>query len=65
VNAAPEAEWLTLSDVAELLRVSAPTVRKAVREQGLPALKLGERVWRFKRVDVEAWVERMKKGSAA
>ncbi len=43
-----------------MLRVSKPTVKRVVREQGLPALKLGDRVWRFKRADVEAWVERTK-----
>ncbi len=53
-------EFLTLDEVAEMLRVSKPTVKRAVREQGLPALKLGDRVWRFKRADVEAWVERTK-----
>lgn len=58
------AEFLTMEEVAALLRVSKPTVRRAVLKQGLPALRLGERVWRFRRVDVEAWIE-MKKGSAA
>ncbi len=53
-------EYLTLDEVAEMLRVSKPTVKRVVREQGLPALKLGDRVWRFKRADVEAWVERTK-----
>jgi excisionase family DNA binding protein len=50
-------EFLTLSDVAKLLRVSKPTVKKCVATQGLPALRLGERVWRFSRVDVEAWMK--------
>jgi excisionase family DNA binding protein len=56
--------YLTLAEVSELLRVSPPTVRKAVREQGLPALKLGARVWRFARADVMAWIE-AKKGKVA
>lgn len=58
-------DYLTLADVAKLLRVSPPTVRKAVREQGLPALQLGARVWRFKREDVETWIERQKTKGAA
>lgn len=53
-------EFLTISDVAKLLRVSKPTVKRAVERQGLPALRLGDRVWRFKRADVEAWIERTK-----
>ena len=58
-------DFYTLADVAALLRVSKPTVIRCVEKQGLPALKLGERVWRFKRVDVEAWIDATKKGSAA
>jgi excisionase family DNA binding protein len=54
------AEFLTLDDVAKLLRVSKPTVKRCVEKQGLPALRLGERVWRFKRADVDAWIERTK-----
>lgn len=53
-------EFLTMEEVATMLRVSKPTVRRAVLKQGLPALRLGERVWRFKRADVEAWIEQQK-----
>lgn len=59
-----DAEFMTLEQVAKLLLVSKPTVKRAVAKQGLPALRLGVRVWRFKRADVEAWIERTK-GSAA
>lgn len=51
------AEVLTLEEVAALLRVSLPTVRKVVREQGLPAMKLGAQ-WRFRREDVDAWIKK-------
>jgi excisionase family DNA binding protein len=49
-------EYLTIADVAALLRVSKPTVRKAIAEQGLPAVRLGERVYRFARADVDTWL---------
>lgn len=52
-------EYLTVAEVAALLRVSKPTVLAAVRKQGLPAVRLG-RVFRFARVDVEAWLEKQK-----
>lgn len=58
-------DFLTLADVAKPLRVSKPTVKRAVEKQGLPALRLGERVWRFSRVDVEAWILNRTKGTAA
>ncbi len=53
-------EYLTIEDVAKLLRVSKPTVRRAVQKQGLPALRLGERVWRFKRADGEEGMDKTK-----
>lgn len=59
-----EKEFLTLADVATMLRVSKPTVSKAVKTQGLPALRMGERVLRFKRTDVLEWIEVRKKGGA-
>lgn len=54
-------EYLTTAEVAALLRVSKPTVVKAVAKQGLPAVKLG-RVLRFARVDVDTWLEEQKRG---
>ncbi len=54
-----EAEYLTVAQVAELLNVSKPTVMVAHRKQGLPALRIG-RVFRFARVDVEAWIAKQK-----
>lgn len=58
----PEPEFLTVGDVARLLRVSRPTVAKAVREQGLPAIRVSSRVLRFARVDVERWIREQKGG---
>lgn len=55
-------DYLTTEDVAKMLRVSKPTVRKAVEQQGLPAIRLG-RVVRFERQAVEAWLAEQQKGS--
>jgi excisionase family DNA binding protein len=60
MNDAPD--YLTTAEVAALLRVSRPTVIKAVRERGLPAVQLG-RVLRFARVDVDAWLQRQREES--
>jgi excisionase family DNA binding protein len=45
---------MTRAEVAEFLRVSEPTVTRAVKKYGLPAVQFG-RVYRFYRVDVERW----------
>ncbi len=58
-----EREYLTIADVATMLGVSKPTVRKAVDERGLPAIRLGERTYRFSRVAVDNWINEQQKGS--
>jgi putative molybdopterin biosynthesis protein len=51
-----EAEKLmTASDVAAYLQVSAVTVYTLIKEQGLPAFKLG-RQYRIPRAQFETWL---------
>jgi excisionase family DNA binding protein len=55
---APDNRLLTGAEVAKLLGVSARSISKLVSRDGLPtACRLG-RGYRFKRADVDAWVER-------
>lgn len=58
---APEPPVMTLEEVAALLRVSCPTVCRAAREQGLPAVRIGKQ-WRFRRLDVEGWIVQQRGG---
>jgi excisionase family DNA binding protein len=60
-NEPSEPDFLTVADVAKLLRVSKPTVMRAVEAQGLPVIRLGARVVRFARTDIEAWLEHQAK----
>jgi hypothetical protein len=49
------ARWLTLADLVRAWGVSGRTIiTRFVRQQGLPALKLGNG-WRFRAVDVAAF----------
>ena len=50
-------EVMTIEEVAEYLRVSERTVDDWAQKGQLPGAKLGE-IWRFKRSDVEGWVNR-------
>ena len=53
-------EYLTESELAELLKVSTKTVRTWRKEgTGPPALRFGRGV-RYRRRDVEAWAERQR-----
>lgn len=46
-------DWLTIKEVAEILRLSEHTVRDQVRDGKIPSTKLGHRTVRVRRVDVE------------
>jgi excisionase family DNA binding protein len=60
-NNALEKEVLTVSQVAEYLQLSEMTTYKMVQEGKIPAFKIG-RSWRVKKGDLEALIERLKKG---
>jgi excisionase family DNA binding protein len=51
--------FLTLTDVAELLNVSAAQTYALVRSGDLPAIKVGGRgQWRVEASELEAYIER-------
>ena len=52
-------EILTLPEVAQLLKVAEKTVYTMAQKAVLPAFKVGGQ-WRFKRDDLNAWIERQK-----
>lgn len=49
-------EILDIAEVADLLGVTAPTVRAYVRTDGLPCIRMGKSTVRFRRADVERWL---------
>jgi PTS system nitrogen regulatory IIA component len=58
-------EIMTIEEVAEYIRVSERTVYDWAQKGELPGGKLGT-TWRFKRADIEKWVnDRLAKGAAA
>jgi excisionase family DNA binding protein len=54
--------WLSVDDVAAYLGVRRGTVYKWVERLGLPARKVG-RLLKFKRSEIDAWVERRSAGA--
>ena len=52
-------EILTLPEVAKLLKVTDKTVYSLAQKGTLPGFKVGGQ-WRFKRVDIDAWIEEQK-----
>ena len=50
---------LKLKDVAKYLTITTRTAYRLVRDGQLPAYKIGGS-WRFKKREVEAWVQRFR-----
>jgi excisionase family DNA binding protein len=55
-------EILTLPEIAQLLKVAEKTVYSMAQKKQLPAFKVGGQ-WRFKRVDLDHWIEQRKAAS--
>ena len=55
-------EILTVPEVAQLLKVAEKTVYSMAQKGQLPAFKVGGQ-WRFKRADLDQWIEQQKAAS--
>jgi len=47
-------QYMTVPEVAELLKLSEKTVYRLAQKRELPAFKVGTS-WRFRRRDIDAW----------
>ncbi len=52
-------EILTLKEVAEYLKLAEKTAYRLAAEGKLPGFKVGGS-WRFKRENIESWIEKSK-----
>lgn len=52
-------EILTIQEVAEYLKLNEKTAYRLASEGKLPGFKVGGS-WRFKRTDLEKWIEEQK-----
>ena len=55
--------WLSISDICKYLGVSNDTVYKWIDKHAMPAHRMG-RLWKFKKEQVDAWVEAGGAGSS-
>ena len=49
-------QFMTTEEVLEYLQVNLRTVYRLIRRRNIPAIRVG-RQWRFRRGDIEAWLE--------
>ncbi len=54
---------MTVRDVANFLNVNEKTVYRLAQRRKLPGFKVAG-TWRFKREDIDQWVEERKKAAA-
>lgn len=52
-------KWVSLEVICKHLSASRDTVKKMVKQNGLPAYKL-ERKWKFKISEVDQWMKQQK-----
>ena len=50
-----EERWLSVPEIAEHIGIKQETVYTWIAQKALPAHKVG-RLWKFNRVEVDAWV---------
>ena len=55
-------EILTLPEISQLLKVAEKTVYTMAQRGEIPAFKVRGQ-WRFKRVDIDSWIEQQKQAS--
>jgi two-component system, cell cycle sensor histidine kinase and response regulator CckA len=54
--------FLTTEEVLEYLQVNLRTVYRLIKSNAIPAVRVG-RQWRFKKQDIDAWLEGRKRGA--
>jgi len=54
---------LTLKEVAQYLKVTERTLYRLAQEGRIPAFRVGAS-WRFKRADIDAWIEAQKRSGS-
>jgi excisionase family DNA binding protein len=56
-----EGEILTITEVADYLKVTERTIYRLAGAKKIPAFKVGG-MWRFSRADIEAWIKQQSIG---
>ncbi len=55
-------EIMTAKELAELLKISLPTLYKMVNSGEIPGFKVANE-WRFEREEIQAWIEGLSRGN--
>lgn len=50
--------YISIEEAAEYLGVKPSTIRTWIKTKALPAHKIGGKLWKFKRSEIDEWVKR-------
>lgn len=50
-------KWVSMPEICNHLGFGKDTVKKLIKEQGLPAYKPDNKIWKFKISEVDEWVK--------
>ena len=59
-----EEKWVSMEEICKHLDSSRDTVKKMIKQQGLPAYKI-DRKWKFKISEVDLWMYNNNRVSSA
>lgn len=49
--------YISIEEAAEYLGVKPSTIRTWIKTKEMPAHKIGGKLWKFKRSEIDAWVD--------
>lgn len=49
--------WVSMKEICKHLGFGKDTVKKLVNEEGMPAYKPDNKIWKFKISEVDAWMK--------
>lgn len=49
-------KWVSMQEICDHLGFGKDTVKKLIKEQGLPAYKPDDKIWKFRISEVDEWM---------
>ena len=52
-----DASLMTIKDVAAYLKFSTASIYRMAQRGGIPAFRIGTRIWRFRKDEIDQWLQ--------
>lgn len=57
-------KWVSMPEICDHLGFGKDTIKKLIKEQGLPAYKPDNKIWKFKISEVDEWMKTKRIGAS-